>query len=88
MTPQNDNSRITNRQVYDLLHELKTEVSIMKHKLDNEITKNDRLLQDHESRLRKMEETIWRSAWVSGLISALATAVVGGVLVAIVTGKI
>jgi hypothetical protein len=80
MTPANNNSsaRITNKQVYDILYELKTEVKVMNQKLDNEIKKID----DHEQRIRKIEETVWRSAWATSLITALLTS---GVTAAIIT---
>lgn len=76
----NNNGRITNKQVYDILYELKTEVKVMSEKLDNEIKK----IEDHEIRIRKIEEAIWRSAWTTSLITALvtsgATAIVIGLL--------
>ena len=84
MAPQNNNAaRITNKQVYDLLYELKTEVKVMSEKLDNEIKK----IEDHETRIRKIEETIWRSAWVTSLVTALITACATAIVVALVTGQ-
>lgn len=84
MAPQNPQSpRVTNKQVYDLLYELKTEVKVMSEKLDNEIKK----IEDHETRIRKIEETIWRSAWVTSLVTALITACATAIVVALVTGQ-
>jgi hypothetical protein len=80
----NSSSRVTNKQVYDLLYELKTEVKVMSEKLDNEIKK----IEDHEQRIRKIEETIWRSAWVTSLVTALITACATAVVVAMSTGKL
>jgi hypothetical protein len=82
MTPANNNnntssSRITNKQVYDILYELKTEVKVMNQKLDSEIKK----VEDHEQRIRKIEETIWRSAWATSLITALLTAAATAMIV-------
>lgn len=69
--------RITNKQVYELLNEIKTEVKLMNQKLDGEIKK----IEDHEQRLRKIEETIWRSAWITSLVTALLTASVTAFIV-------
>jgi hypothetical protein len=77
----NTQGRVTNKQVYDLLYELKTEVKVMSQKLDNEIKK----IEDHETRIRKIEETIWRSAWITSLVTALITAGATGIVVSVLT---
>lgn len=86
MSEQEDASsqtiRITNKQVYELLIEVKTEVKLMNQKLDNEIKKID----DHEQRLRKIEETIWRSAWITSVITALVTALATAIVVNLLIG--
>jgi hypothetical protein len=86
MTTQNENNttRVTNKQVYDILYELKTEVKVMSEKLDNQIKK----VEDHEVRIRKVEETLWRSAWITSLVTALITACATAIVVAMSTGKL
>ena len=86
MTPTNDNNkaRITNKDVYDLFADLKQELALVNQKLDTEIKKNDKLITDHEQRIRSLEKLVWTSSWVSSGISTVITAVV----VAFLTGKI
>jgi hypothetical protein len=78
-----NSGRITNKQVYDILFELKTEVRVMSEKLDNEIKK----IEDHENRIRKIEEVIWRSAWITSLVTAVVTAAATGVVITVLTGE-
>jgi len=84
MTVNENIQRATNKQLLDVLYELKKEVALINQKLDNEIKKNDKLLADHESRIRKIEETVWRSAWVSSIVTALITTVTGGIIITII----
>lgn len=86
MTPQNDNhsQRVTNKQLLEAVQGLTTEIQVMKTQLDNEIKKNDKLIDDHEVRLRSLEKLVWTSSWISSLISTGVTAVV----VAFLTGRI
>jgi hypothetical protein len=79
----NSSSRITNKQVYDILYELKTEVKVMSEKLDNEIKK----IEDHELRIRKIEEAVWRSAWLTSLITALVTSGATAIVITMLTAK-
>lgn len=76
--------RITNKQVYDLLNELSTEVKLINQKLDNEIVKNDKLIADHELRIRKIEETVWRSAWITSITTAIITSAAGAIIIAVI----
>jgi hypothetical protein len=89
MAPNNEENdkplRITNRQVYDILNDVRTDIKLINQKLNTEIAKNDNLLADHEARIRKIEETVWRSAWISGLISAVITSAVGAILITTIT---
>lgn len=86
MTTSNNNNnsvRVTNKQVYDLLYELKTEVKVMSEKLDNEIKK----IEDHELRIRKIEEAVWRSAWATSLITALVTSGATAIVITMLNGQ-
>lgn len=88
MAPNNENEkplRITNKQVYDILNDVRTDIKLINQKLNTEIDKNQGILADHETRLRKIEETVWRSAWISGLISAVVTSAVGAILITAIT---
>ena len=87
MATQNNNNssqRVTNKQLLDAVQGLTTEIQVMKTQLDNEIKKNDKLIDDHEVRLRSLEKLVWTSSWISSLISTGVTAVV----VAFLTGRI
>jgi len=87
MTPpakDNNTRRITNSDVFELFTEVKQELALMSQKLDTEIKKNDKLITDHEARIRSLEKLVWTSSWVSSGISTVVTAVV----VAFLTGKL
>lgn len=75
--------RVSTKQLYDLLNEVKTEVKVMSQKLDNEIKK----IEDHENRIRKIEETIWRSAWMTSLLSAVITSGATAVVLTVLSSK-
>ena len=37
-------------------------------------------VQDHEDRIRELEKMVWRSSWLTGLVSAiLASVIVAGI---------
>lgn len=80
----NNSQRITNKQLLEAVQGIITEIQVMKTQLDNEIKKNDKLIDDHEVRLRSLEKLVWTSSWISSLISTGVTAVV----VAFLTGRI
>lgn len=84
MTPSNDNNRVTNKQLLEAVQGLTTEIQVMKMQLDSEIKKNDKLIDDHEGRIRALEKLVWTSSWVTSLISTIITAVA----VAFITGKL
>lgn len=33
-------------------------------------------VQDHEDRIRELEKMVWRSSWLTGLVSALISSIV------------
>lgn len=85
MTPPSNNSdRVTNKDLIQAIHELKTDISVMKLKVDTEINKSEKLITDHEVRIRSLEKLVWTSSWVSSLVSTGFTAVI----VLFITGKI
>ena len=87
MTPpakDSNSKRITNSDIFELFTEVKQELALMSQKLDTEIKKNDKLISDHETRIRSLEKLVWTSSWVSSGISTVVTAVV----VAFLTGKL
>jgi hypothetical protein len=84
MTPPSNSDRVTNKDLIQAIHELKTEISVMKVKVDTEITKSEKLITDHEARIRALEKLVWTSSWVSSLVSTGFTAVI----VLFITGKI
>jgi hypothetical protein len=75
MADNKSTPRITNKQVYDILHEVKTTIAITSHKVDSEINKNEKAIYDHEIRLRKLEENMYKNAWVAGFASSIFTAI-------------
>lgn len=84
MTPPSNNDRVTNKDLIQAIHELKTDISVTQVKVDSEIAKSEKLITDHETRLRSLEKLVWTSSWVSSLVSTGFTAVV----VLFITGKI
>lgn len=72
---ENNNGRATNKQLLEAIQELTINVKVMTHKLDAEITKNEKLISDHEARIRNLEKLVWTSSWISSSISTVLTAV-------------
>lgn len=69
------NGRITNQDIYDLFNEVKKDLALVTQKLDTEIQKNEKLISDHELRIRSLEKLVWTSSWVSSAVSTIVTAV-------------
>ena len=87
MTPpsnDNGNGRITNKQIADAINALTIKVEVMANKLDSEITKTDKVITDHEQRLRSLEKLVWTSSWVTSIVTVAA----GGIIAAIITNTI
>lgn len=68
---------ITLREVYDLVLEVRGEVALLK------TTELKQDVDDHEQRIRKLEQWIWRA---SGIAAALGAA--GGAIVADIASRI
>lgn len=83
--PSNDNSgRITNKQIVDAINKLTIRVEVMANKLDSEITKTDKVIGDHETRIRSLEKLVWTSSWVTSIVTVAA----GGIIAAIITNTV
>lgn len=65
-------AEITLKEVYDILVDVRTDVTSIKRDLENNTTKVD----DHEDRIRGLEKVIWKAM---GVAAALGTG--GGYLV-------
>jgi hypothetical protein len=83
--PSNENNhRVTNKQIVDAINTLTIRVEVMASKLDSEILKTDKVINDHEDRIRSLEKLVWTSSWVSSGVSTVITALA----VAFITGKL
>jgi len=63
-----NNGELLQRIVADMA-EIKTDIAVIKRDV---VTTSD-LVLDHETRIRELEKAHWRSAWVTGVLSALIT---------------
>lgn len=82
MAENNNSNRVTNKQIADAIQSLTIRVEVMSAKLDNEITKTEKVITDHETRIRRIEESFWKTAWVPSIITAVLTTTIGGIIVA------
>lgn len=82
--PNNENTssvRITNKQIYEGLHDINTTLALHNQKMELHANVVEKKLHDHESRIRRVEETMWRSSWITSVITAVITALVVGLIV-------
>ena len=63
-----NNGELLQRIVADMA-EIKTDIAVIKRDV---VTTSD-LILDHETRIRELEKARWKSAWVTGVLSALIT---------------
>ena len=82
--PSSENNRVTNKQIVEAIHQLTVRVEVMSNKLDSEILKTEKVVNDHEERIRSLEKLVWTSSWVSSGVSTVLTALA----VAFITGKL
>ena len=82
--PSSENNRVTNKQIVEAIHQLTIRVEVMSNKLDSEILKTEKVVNDHEERIRSLEKLVWTSSWVSSGVSTVLTALA----VAFITGKL
>jgi hypothetical protein len=69
MTNDNNNEdkpvRITQKEIYETLTRIEREVITL--------SQLEKITTDHEGRIRELEKAVWKSSWISGLISAITT---------------
>lgn len=74
-----NNGELLQRIVSDMA-EIKTDIAVIKRDV---ISTND-LVIDHEARIRELEKARWKSAWVTGVLSAVITSSIVGILVKLI----
>lgn len=72
--------RISNKQIYEGLNDINKTLALHNQKLEIHIQNERQTLEDHENRIRKVEENMWRSSWVTSVLTASITAVIGALL--------
>lgn len=71
-----NNSELLQRLVDDI-SVIKTDIAVIK----KDVTIQSDLVMDHETRIRELEQARWKSAWVTGVLSAVVTSTFVGVLI-------
>jgi endonuclease IV len=86
MTDNNNTGsvRITNKQIYEGLNDVNKTLALNNQKMDLHINHVEKKLGDHETRIRKVEESIWRSSWLTSVITAVITAIAVGLTINII----
>jgi hypothetical protein len=74
-----NNSELLQRIVDDMSI-IKTDIAVIK----KDVTIHSDLVIDHEARIRELEKARWQSAWVTGVLSAVITSSIVGVLVKLI----
>jgi hypothetical protein len=74
-----NNSELLQRIVDDMSI-IKTDIAVIK----KDVTVNSDLVIDHETRIRELEKARWQSAWVTGVLSAVITSSIVGVLLKLI----
>ena len=77
MTENNNTEsvRITNKQIYEGLNDINKTLALHNQKMELHTSAVEKRLTDHETRIRKVEESMWRSSWLTSVITAIITAV-------------
>lgn len=73
--------RITNKQIWEQLNEINKTLSLHNQRLEIHITSETSILKDHEDRIRKIEESVWKSSWTTSVITAVITAIIGTIII-------
>jgi len=74
-----NNSELLQRIVSDMA-EIKTDLAVIKR----DVSSHADLVIDHEARIRELEKARWKSAWVTGVLSAVITSVFVGFLIKLI----
>jgi hypothetical protein len=68
------------QRIVDDMSIIKTDIAVIK----KDVTIQSDLVIDHEARIRELEKARWQSAWVTGVLSAVITSGIVGVLVKLI----
>jgi hypothetical protein len=68
------------QRIVDDMSIIKTDIAVIK----KDVTIQSDLVIDHEARIRELEKARWQSAWVTGVLSAIITSALVGVLVKLI----
>lgn len=68
------------QRIVDDMSIIKTDIAVIK----KDVTVNSDLVIDHEARIRELEKARWQSAWVTGVLSAVITSSIVGVLLKLI----
>jgi hypothetical protein len=74
-----NNSELLQRIVDDMSI-IKTDIAVIK----KDVTFQSDLVLDHETRIRELEKARWQSAWITGVLSAVITSSIVGVLLKLI----
>lgn len=74
-----NNSELLQRIVSDMA-EIKTDLAVIKR----DVSSHADLVIDHEARIRELEKARWKSAWVTGVLSAVITSVFVGFFIKLI----
>jgi hypothetical protein len=75
-----NNSELLQRIVDDMSI-IKTDIAVIK----KDVTIQSDLVIDHEARIRELEKARWQSAWLTGVLSAVVTSGIVGVLLRVIS---
>ena len=68
------------QRIVDDMAVIKTDIAVIK----KDVTIQSDLVIDHEARIRELEKARWQSAWLTGLLSAVVTSGIVGVLLKVI----
>jgi hypothetical protein len=68
------------QRIVDDMSIIKTDIAVIK----KDVTIQSDLVIDHEARIRELEKARWQSAWVTGVLSAVITSGIVGVLIKLI----
>ena len=68
------------QRIVDDMSIIKTDIAVIK----KDVTIQSDLVIDHEARIRELEKARWQSAWVTGVLSAVITSSIVGVLIKLI----
>ncbi len=79
-TKRPNNGELLQRIVDDMAV-IKTDIAVIK----KDVTIQSDLVIDHETRIRELEKARWKSAWVTGVLSAVVTSTFVGLIMRLVS---